>query len=258
MSDPVTDFFAAKTAAQTQRTAKDQQLWQTWKQEGQKPAHLEPLLKAYQGVFAQHMKKRPPTVPESAYKAELQSHFIRALDTYDPSKAALNTHVENRLRKALRYGNRHANIAYVPEGKASDFGKIDKAKEELYQEFGRDPTHVEIANHLGLTPKRIEMLQKARIADIPASHFENDPTERHNSFEDQQIALAQHILPDIFPGQEDLHTLFHYTFGTGGKPQVHSTTELAKIMGKSQSQISRMKTVMGNKLKTYMGPGQGG
>jgi hypothetical protein len=47
--------------------------------------------------------------------------------------------------------------------------------------------------------------------------------------------------------------LFHYTFGTNDHPKISSTSELAKKMGKSQSQISRMKTHMGEVLRSHMG-----
>jgi hypothetical protein len=74
-----------------------------------------------------------------------------------------------------------------------------------------------------------------------------------HEFQDQQIAIAQNILPTLFPGKPELHELFHRTFGTGGFKQMNSTSALAKTMGKSQSQISRMKTHMGNVLRSHMG-----
>jgi hypothetical protein len=49
-----------------------------------------------------------------------------------------------------------------------------------------------------------------------------------------------------------MHTLFHKTFGTGGHARVSSTGALAKELGKSQSQISRMKTTMGTTLRKHL------
>lgn len=255
----VTAYLAQKTAAQADRKARELAHWTTWMNEGQRTEHLRPLLQAYQPLLQQKMRLwKPPAVPESAFRAELQTHFIKALQSYDPSRgAALNTHVENHLQKAQRYAGRHANLAYLPEGQAKHIGRIQRAEDELRESLGRPPTDSELADHVGLTPKKIQMIQRARAKDLPASLFETDPVARPNSFELQQLALAKDILPDLFPGKPELHELFHYTYGTNGYPQIQSTGALAKKLGKSPSQISRMKTQLGQGLRPYMGSSSG-
>lgn len=254
MTTPVDDFLNHKVASQAARKQQEVDQWKRWKSSGS-PEDLAPLIKAYAPLLNQKTQLwKPPAVEPAAFKAELQQHLIRAFEKYDPSKgAALNTHVEIHLQKAKRYGNRYANLAYIPEGQSGQIGKIDKAHQELREELGRDPTHTEIADHLGMSPSMVARIQKARVKDVPASMFENDPTERGNSFEEQQLAVAQHILPQLFPNRPDMHELFHYTFGTNGYPQVLSTGELAKRMGRSASQISRMKTLMGSVLQKKLG-----
>ena len=253
--DPVTSFLLSKTALADSRKDRDLALWRDWKRGGKKPEDLDPLLKAYAPVFNQKTTRwKAPAVPKSAFQAELQTQFIHALETYDPNRgAALNTHVDLRLRKAMRLNNRFQNFAYIPEGQASHIGAINKAHDELSEELGRAPTFQEIGKHIGLPAARVETIQKARVRDIRASDFEHDPTERGTSFEEQQLAVAKNILPQLFPDQPQMHELFHYSFGTGGYPQITSTGQLAKKMGKSPSQISRMKTELGHTLKQHMG-----
>lgn len=270
-TNPVTDYFETKEAAKTERKKNEIDIWQHWMNNGQKPEHLQPLLKLYEPVIGQHMKKRPPMVQPSVYKAELQTQLIKAFKTYNPEKgAALNTHADWQLRKALRYGGRHANLGYIPEGQQALIGPITKAQNILTEELGREPTVEEIHAHLQADPdkdfrkvtvKRIQTVQDALFKDIPMSHSagpehydysagENSPT---HDFEDQQIAVAQNILPDIFPNNPLMHRLFDHTFGTNGAPKITSTGQLAKTLGKSQSQISRMKTQMGATLRKHMG-----
>lgn len=270
---PVDEYFETKEAAKESRKQNELQVWQHWMNNGQQAAHLEPLLKAYEPVFAQKVRQwKPKMIPESVYNAELQKHAIKAFQSYDPTKgAALNTHVTNFLKKALRFGNLHANMGYLPEGQSAYIGAINKATDILQEELGRPPTPQEIHDHLQqdpdkdyrkLTPERITTIQTNMFRDIPMSRsggvdagydYSSAAKPSAHAFEEQQIAVAQNILPQIFPNKPDLHELFHYTFGTNGYPKISSTGELAKKMGKSQPQISRMKTIMGATLKKHMG-----
>ena len=253
--NPARDFLSAKTAYVDSRKEHELALWKQWKSGGKKPDDLDPLLKLYQPVFNQKIVRwKAPSLPKAAFRAELTTQFIKALDKYDPTRgAALNTHVEIHLQKAMRYNNRFQNVGYIPEGQASQIGPIQKAHDRLSEDLGRPPTFAEIGRSIGMRADRVETIQKARVKDVRASDFESDPTERATNYEELSLAVAKNILPQLFPDKPEMHELFHFTFGTGGYPQVTSTTQLAKKLGKSQSQISRMKTEMGNTLKQRMG-----
>ncbi|WP_394831813.1 hypothetical protein LVJ94_35385 [Pendulispora rubella] len=253
--NPAAEFLALKTAEVSARKERDVALWRTWMDQGRRPEHLEPILDAFAPVLQRKvMQWKAPQVSTAAFRAELQRQLIGALEKYDPTRgAALNTHVEIYLQKAKRYNNQYANAAYIPEGQAAQIGKIDKASDELKEELGRDPTHGEIAGRVGLPASRVARIQSARVRDIPASRFETDPTERGPQYAEQQLELARHLLPQILP-KPDLQTLFRFTYPTGADPQVTSTGELARRMGRSASQISRLKTQMGEALRPYLTP----
>lgn len=250
----VEDFLLLKAAAQEDRKQRELELWKRWKKT-QEPEHLEPLFDLYKPVIAQKMTQwRAPAVPPAAFRAELHRHLIHAFDTYDPSRgAALNTHVDIRLRKAQRYNNRYQNLAYIPEAQAAQIGKIDRGRDTLTEELGREPTSAELAQHIGLPVPRVERIQKARMRDIRASDFETDPTERTPHYEEQQLTVASQILPQLFPEQPDMHKLFNHIYGTNGAEQITSTGQLARVLGKSPSQVSRMKSHLGTTLKGRMG-----
>jgi DNA-directed RNA polymerase specialized sigma subunit len=263
MTDPVQEYFATKEAAKVDRKQKELQLWKHWKENGEKPEHLQPLLKLYDPVLNQKMRMwRAPTVPETAFKAELQTQLIKALKIYDPKfGAAINTHVESRLGKAKRYNNRYQNLMYIPEGQSGKIGKLNTSREKLIEELGREPTVDELADHAGMPPKRVQTILSAQMKTVPMGRSAGEESYDYGAgegatghdFEEHQIAIAQNILPTLFPNKPDMHTLFHYTFGTNEHPKISSTSVLAKKMGKSQSQISRMKTHMGMVLRSHMG-----
>ena len=266
MTDPIKEYEASKVAAQKNRKQHELDLWKTWKDSGEKPEHLQPLLKLYEPIIAQKSRAwRAKTIPESVFKAELQTHVIKAFQNFDPTRGvALNTHVESRLPKAMRYNNKHQNVGYLPEAQAGQIGPINKARDTLRDELGRDPTNDELADHMGMPPKRIEAIVKNMRRDIPMSRsagaedydYRGSDDSTEHGFEEQQIAVAQHILPDIFPNKPDMVDVFHHTFGTNGYQQIQSTSLLAKKLGKTQAQISRLKTQMGDTLRRYMSSGR--
>jgi DNA-directed RNA polymerase specialized sigma subunit len=197
---------------------------------------------------------RRPTSPEATFKAELQKHLISAFETYDPAKAALSTHVERRLMKAMRFNNQHQNFAYIPEGQSEHIGKINKARDQLTEDFGRAPTFEEISKHInvkGLTPKKVETIVGAMRKDIAASKDDGGLRrfERPGNLEMIRDREALAMLPYSLSADEK--QLFEHMFHEDGRVKETSTNELAKKLGKSSPQISRLKSSIIEKLKKY-------
>jgi len=247
---PLTEFRNYNQEQATTRKDREVEQWQRWKSapDHEKPKHLQPLLQAYEPTFNRKVNewsRGARAVQPAAFKAELQRQFIHALNTYDPSKAALSTHVETRLQKAKRFVGTHQNLAYIPEGQARFIGPILKAKDELTEQFGREPTHDEIADHIGMTPRKVEQISKSLKKDIPASMLVNDPSAQSSSREREVLDLLQFNLTP------DEKQVFDYLYGRNGMPVVQSTNDLSKKLGKSAPQISRLKTSILNKYKMY-------
>jgi hypothetical protein len=258
--NPLKDWSQSKEAAKDERKKKELELWHHWKTNGQKREHLEPLLKLYEGNIAQKARLwKAPAIPESAFKLVLQEHLINAFKTYSPDRGtAINTWAENGMQKAKRYNARGQNLAYIPEGQIEGITPINRANDHLTEELGRAPTNQEIADHLTetwkpITAKRVETIRRSQRKDIPGSSFEHDPVPRPSSYEEQQIEVAANILPKLFPNHPEMHALFNHIYGTNDHERISSTTALAKKLGKSMSQVSRMRTQLGNTLKEHMG-----
>lgn len=248
--NPIAEFRDYRQQQSITRKDRETDMVNRWKSapEHEKPQHLQPLLQAYDSVFNRKVNewsRGARAVNAAAMKAELQKQFINSLHTYDPEKAALSTHVETRLQKAKRFVGTHQNLAYIPEGQARFIGPIMKAKDELSEELGRDPTHSEIADHLGITPARVERLTKSLKKDIPASMLVNDPSAQTSSREREVLELLQY---NLTPEEKKV---FDYLYGRNGMPAIQATNELAARLGKSAPQISRLKTSILNKYKQY-------
>jgi DNA-directed RNA polymerase specialized sigma subunit len=255
--NPVEDFLQAKEAAPNARREKEHALWETWNANDRTPKHLEPLLNVFEPVVKAKIREwKAPRVNESAFRAELHTHMIKAFQDFDASRgASLRTHVENRIKKAKRYNAKHQNFAYIPEDPARFIGKIQRAQDELKEDLGRDPTHLEIARSVNdtdpkakLTTKRVGEIITYQRADRLDSGWTYDPVSRDANREQEVLSLIQAELPSVFPNEDD-RSVFEHIYGINGKALITGTNELAKKLGKSPSQISRIKSSVGNRVK---------
>lgn len=250
--NPAQEFLALQAKEASLRATDDLGLWQHWNDNGQKPEHLQPLLKKYEPLFTRKANEwKAPAVSQSAFKAELKKHFIDALKSYDPNMGtALNTHVQYRLQKAKRYNAKYQNVGYIPEGQAEHIGDIQSAQNELTEDLGRAPTPAEIGTHLGLPETKVKGILKSLRNDIPSSRFESDPTEIGTAREHDVIRLMGHSPTDYFTAEEA--KVFNHIFGINGHKKITDTTTLASTIGVSQPKISRLKTGIANKIRKNM------
>jgi DNA-directed RNA polymerase specialized sigma subunit len=137
-------------------------------------------------------------------------------------------------------------MAYIPEDKARHIGKIDTARDQLYDDLGREPTHTEIAGIVGLKPSLVKEIQGLRRADVRGSAFSSDPIGHTGSRDQEVIALLRQEL------KPDEQEVYDFVYGHNGKPKIESTGEIARRLGKSPSQISRIKNRIGDVYKKYV------
>lgn len=247
MTNPISKFFENKKLAASQRAERDLEYWHHWNNNGRKPEHLEPLLQSFKPVIAQAVNKyRAPTVSKSAFAAEATKLVIKAFSDYDPNRAALATFVIGHMPKLQREGNRVQNKAYIPEGKASLIGHIQRAQSQLRGDLDREPTIAEVAQHLGKTEHQVHSVLGAMKKDIVASQFDTDPTKT-------LPARMQEIL-DFLPEslKPDERQVFEYIYGQNGKPKITETNGIALAVGKNPSQVSRIRTAISAKIDENM------
>ena len=239
-----------KTAAKELKSKQQREieLWRIWKENGKKPEHLRPLLQSLKPFIesqANQWATRNRDIPPSAVRAEFMNHAVRALETYDPNKAALNTHLGNQLKKARRFVVTHMNPARIPESRVYKVRQLQDAITYLDEQLGRPPTQLELADHLKWSPREIETLQKEIRKSYPTGHFVSDPSS---------VGLSRHqeilrLLPYELTPEE--RAVFEYTYGVGGKPQL-SPGEIARTLKMHPSKVSRLKKAVADKYSKYI------
>ena len=252
--DPVSEFLELKTKLAVNKTQEDLRLWHAWDQGGRTPDLLQPLIQRYEPLL-----KRKQTewgqgvraVSPVAFHAELQKHFIQAAQSFEPERGVVfNTHVQTRLKKAQRFRNKYQNVGYIPEEQASHIGPLLRAQEELHSQFGREPSHSELATHLGMPERKITTLLKSMRKDVLSSSFEDDPFGTNTSRESDVIRIMQGRPHEYLTPIEA--SVFNHVYGVNGHKKITDTTGLAAQLGLSQPKVSRIKTSIGNKIKSNM------
>lgn len=251
--NPLDAYTSEREKRAAKQRADDHELWQTWKADPGKHT-LEPLLKRFDPVIGQRVSMwKAPNVSESALRANLQGLAVKAFETYDPSKAGLNTHVQNTLRRGLRFTHKTQNLAYIPEAKVEKIGPIQTAVDVLKEDLGRDPTPSEIASHVNqglpsnkhITPRKVQEIQNQRFSDLFESGTEFDPVAIPSSREQEVLALLRPTL------SIDQQSVFDHLYGLNGNARTTSTGDIARKLGKSPSQISRLKKSIDASYKRY-------
>jgi DNA-directed RNA polymerase specialized sigma subunit len=248
MGNPIDDFFGHRKSAASQRAEADLDRWHNWNNNGRQPGHLEPLLKSFKPVITQAVNTyRAPTVQKSAFEAAATKQAIEAFETYNPNAgAALATWVIGRMKKLQRENNKLQNKAYIPEGKAGQIGKIQRAQSFLREDLEREPTVQEIAKQMGRPVKQIQGVLGAMKKDIVASQFENDPTKIPTAREQEVLDLLPYSLT------HEQKEVFDHLYGLNGKRRILETNEIAAALGKNPSQVSRIRTSILTQFQDHM------
>ena len=246
--DPVQQVAADQK--KLNRRQQDLELWHKWDQGGRKPEDLAPLLQHFEGMKQQQLrtKKFGPQVQPDALAAEVDKRMIQRLETFNPQYGtALSTHVFPGIRSSSRWGNIHANTRALPEADMQQISPLQAARDELHEQFGRPPTHEEIAAHAKMPLKRVnKILTSADQRDVLQSSFEADPTPRAQP---RDVEIRDPFYRTLEGPEREV---FAHWYGLDGRPQIRSGKQLAKKLGKSESEISHMRTRIFNKYKSYL------
>lgn len=166
---------------------------------------------------------------------------LQAAKSYDPQKARLGTHVINNLQGLRRVARQERQVLRVPERVSLDQDRTRLAKQELQDRLGRDPTMAELADHTGLSLKRLNYIRKFQqpVSEgflMSQASGENDewmPAVARQGA-DPWVEL---VYSDMDPINQKI---LEWTLGLHGEPTL-SNQEIARRLRISPSGISQRK-----------------
>lgn len=252
--NPLDVALQAKTKLAAEKRAEEVDMIRRWQQDPT-PQNMRPIMQQYTPLLKQKaIQWKAPGVDESAFHTKGQNLLVEAIKTYNPEAgAAPRTWIEHKLQPLKRFNIQQQNMRLIPEAKAERIGDVQTGTDFLKEELGREPTPQEIVDHLNpqlsprqqLTPLKVQQIQQAQIKDLSESSFESDMVPNAISRERQIVSMLR---PTLKPEQQEV---YDYLYGQNGKPQVTSTSQLARLLKKSPPQVSRLRTAILKKYKEY-------
>lgn len=244
----VVDSHSRKTDDELEERARvDRELWQKWKDGGQKPEDLRPLMKRFRPMILKKaaVYSGKVRIPTSAVEATFKIEFANALKSYDPEKGKLGTYVYRYLDKGKRWITENQNVGRIPENRVYKIRKFQKAIEEFQEENGRVPTDKELSHQLGWSTAEVDRMNSELRSDVVSQLFEEDPYAFSPSRTEEVLKLFKYEL------QGEQREVYEYLTGNG-RPHISSTGEIAKKMGIPDYQVSRIKKQIESKLRRYL------
>lgn len=208
---------------------KDLELWRTWKA-SRSPAATDALLRQLAPILKGQVDRWARVAPRYLLENEAKLLAIKAFESYDPSRAALATHVTNALAKLSREAYERQSTLSVPEAKRLMFNNVHKQSQTLEDHLGRPPSLDELADHMRLPQARVQsLLQEVGKRELMESG--EGPSFVQHADDPEVVHLAFH---DMTPLQQHIFSL--RTGYNGAK--ITNGTGIMRATGLSQGQLS--------------------
>lgn len=234
------------------KAATEVDLWRTWKESGEDPDNLQPLLQSLNPVIQSNIiRHKAPRIPKSVMEAEARTMTVKALRRYNPERGTMvSTHVHNNLKGLNRFVKKNQNFTRIVENQANRIGDFQRERGMLTQELGRDPTFLELSDRLNMSVKKVERLDKEIRRDSFTASKTDDMFET-NPFE-MTLPVHREIV-ELLPYELTLdeQKVFNHLFGRGGVKKDQSTGGIARKLGWSDSKVSQLKNSITRKYIAY-------
>jgi DNA-directed RNA polymerase specialized sigma subunit len=213
-------------------------IYSSWKQTPS-PQTTGAMLRALQPVLDKGITAYAGRDRSALTQGYARRIALQALQTYDPSRATLKTHVMNHLQGLRRATGKFQNIVKFPERAALDQNFVVHARRTLADELGREPSIEELADHTGLSPRRLQRLQKFRgaMATGMLDRFSNGEGGGFNPavVTDNSRNILDVVYGDLNPVNQKI---LEWSLGLHGEP-VLPNHDIARRLGLSPGAISQ-------------------
>lgn len=203
---------------------------------------LKEAIRTYSGALTPS-----PTLESKTKKLALQ-----AIRGYDPTRAKLRTHLLSQLQGIRRLSAKEEQIINVPEQVLLDANRARESENQLRDKLGRDPSDVELADHTGLSRRRLGYLRtikptyamgKLERVDEEGSSL-SQPAVVTEATPTAMATWHDFVYHDLDPIDQQI---MEHALGMHGK-RVLSNQELAQKLRLSPGAVSQRKAKIQTKL----------
>lgn len=167
---------------------------------------------------------------------------LNAARNYDPKRSRLKTHLFNQLQGLKRVNRSQTQILKVPERVALDKYHLDNFNQELIDKLAREPTDEELANHSGMSLKRIAKVRSYNPAVAEGTLEAATPTQEvlggvRDPRKERMSMWQQIVYDDLSPTDK---MIMEHTLGMNGRKPM-ANQDIAKKLNRSPGLISQRK-----------------
>jgi DNA-directed RNA polymerase specialized sigma subunit len=181
--------------------------------------------------------------PSPIVKSKARLLTLQSLNTYDPNRGRLTSHIYNHMQGLRRYVGQMSAGIHVPERQALDRQSLLRAGTELNETLGRDPTDDELTDYTGLSSRRIGKIRAGASGAIASGSFEQtgedrtpfDPAVRQNGSPSKAWLTA--IYDDLSPLDKKV---MEWGIGYNGNA-VLANQDIAKRLRRTPGWVSQRK-----------------
>jgi DNA-directed RNA polymerase specialized sigma subunit len=119
------------------------------------------MLTAMKPIISSAVKTYAGSTPSPTMQSRAKLLAVEGLKRYDPTRAKLKTHLMSHMQGLRRFANREDQIMRVPERVGLDNYHLVQAENELQDRLGREASTPELADHTGLSARRIGYIRQA-------------------------------------------------------------------------------------------------
>lgn len=204
---------------------------------------VDPILRSALVTYTGSQAKSPNLYSKARLLA------LQSMKNYDPSKAKLKTYLMSQLQGLRRAANKEERILSIPEQVLLDRQHIYEAENRLIEDLGRDPSDRELADFVGLSPKRINYIRQLKPALAEGSFISQSDEGGAEPYapaveNDGLNAWNEFVYHSLDPVDQQI---MEYTLGMHGR-SVTSNQDLARRLRLSPGAISQRKAKIQAKL----------
>ncbi len=173
---------------------------------------------------------------------------LQAFQTYDPNRGSLHTHLLSQLQGLRRMANHEQNIIGMPEQVALDRSHLMRSEQELVERLGRSPSDMELADHTGLSLKRLGYIRQAQTPVAEGSATDefgnNDRPVQQLGPQAADAAWQDFVYHDLSPVDQ---LIMEHTLGLRGRRRL-PVQDIARKLGITAGAVSQRTAKIQGKL----------
>ena len=165
-------------------------------------------------------------------RAKAMSYAADAVKKFDPSMGVkLTTHLSAQLRQLSRVVRQSRSPVRIPERMQLEAMNLNHARTRFFDEHGREPDTLELADFTGTPVKRIEKIRKYQVA-IPSEAAMGEQAHAEPDYDSEALDYVFHDSDHVD------RRILEMKLGYAGHP-VMTPKAIATALRLSPTQLSR-------------------